>query len=166
MLAAASSQMSGKMALNTNATTSGKSIGILAIVSLAMFTGCTICQECGDLDYPTYGGAWERTRRDSGRVASIFDPAGARSATLADRDNDSEDLSFRSPGDAPTDPKDDDPAADKSNDEKGDKGDESGNDDKQPSPSDRDRKDNEDSLRDLDLEDISVGRDGFEPPDL
>lgn len=48
--------------------------------------GCRLCGDCHQLDYPTYGGAWERTSRDSGRVGSIFDPAGARSPQLADRD--------------------------------------------------------------------------------
>lgn len=47
--------------------------------------GCQICADC-DLDsYPTYGGAWQRTTRDSGRVGSIFDPGGARMAELEQR---------------------------------------------------------------------------------
>ncbi len=46
---------------------------LLALVALG---GCRLCQDCGDIDYPTYGGAWERTIRDRGRVGSVFDPAG------------------------------------------------------------------------------------------
>jgi len=48
--------------------------------------GCRICLDNHDLDYPTYGGAWQRTTRDSGRVGSLFEPAGAKVATLVDRD--------------------------------------------------------------------------------
>ena len=48
--------------------------------------GCRICADCDDMDYPAYGGAWQRTRRDGGRVGSLFDPAGARTAELVDRD--------------------------------------------------------------------------------
>ena len=47
--------------------------------------GCRICLDTHDLDYPTYGGAWQRTTRDSGRVGSLFDPAGGKVATLVDR---------------------------------------------------------------------------------
>ena len=38
------------------------------------------------MDYPAYGGSWQRTVRDSGRVGSIFDSAGGKVAELADRD--------------------------------------------------------------------------------
>lgn len=38
------------------------------------------------MDYPAYGGSWQRTVRDSGRVGSIFDSAGGKVAKLADRD--------------------------------------------------------------------------------
>jgi hypothetical protein len=55
-------------------------------IGLAPLGGCRICADCEDLAYPAYGGAWERTRRDSGRVGSIFDPAGAQSASLVDKD--------------------------------------------------------------------------------
>jgi len=52
---------------------------------LIPMTGCRICLDTHDLDYPTYGGAWQRTTRDSGRVGSLFDPAGGKVATLVDR---------------------------------------------------------------------------------
>jgi hypothetical protein len=48
--------------------------------------GCRLTANCDDLDYPAYGGAWERTRRDGGRVGSVFDPAGGRASALTSRD--------------------------------------------------------------------------------
>ena len=58
----------------------------VVMIGLAPLGGCRICADCEDLAYPAYGGAWQRTQRDSGRVGSIFDPAGGKSPTLADRD--------------------------------------------------------------------------------
>jgi hypothetical protein len=61
-----------------------RDIGLVAtLVALTGFLGCTLPSDQGDLDYPTYGGAWQRTRPDGGRVGSIFDPAGGKVATLA-----------------------------------------------------------------------------------
>ncbi len=58
-----------------------------AIVATALPSmGCRICADCEDLAYPAYGGAWQRTRREEGRVGSIFDPAGARISELVNRD--------------------------------------------------------------------------------
>lgn len=68
----------------------------ILLVALAQIAGCTIPLDCGDLDYPTYGGAWQRTRRDSGRVGSIFDPAGARVASLSPREDPERDEAGRS----------------------------------------------------------------------
>ena len=48
--------------------------------------GCRLCSDCEDMDYPAYGGSWQRTVRDTGRVGSIFDSAGGKVAELADRD--------------------------------------------------------------------------------
>lgn len=51
-------------------------IGLASILLLA--TGCTICADC-DLDsYNAYGGRWQRTDRDAGRVGSLFHPAGVQ----------------------------------------------------------------------------------------
>ena len=134
-------------------------LGASVTVAFAcVLTGCTLCQDCGDLDYPTYGGAWERTRRDSGRVGSIFDPAGARTAKLTDRDDaPSEDgrppakVTPEASGDEEaTGP--DDPKAE-------------GNGNGQPSPSDR-QGDAEDELRGLNLEDINVDSNELLPPDV
>ncbi len=60
-------------------------VGLL-LVLLIPTGGCRICAECDDLDYPAYGGAWQRTRRDGGRVGSVFDPAGAKTAELVPRE--------------------------------------------------------------------------------
>lgn len=130
----------------------------LAVMFAATFTGCTLCQDCGDLDYPTYGGAWQRTRRDSGRVGSIFDPAGARTATLSDRDSDSNDPSIINPNDQTGSGVDDEAASSDDLKELDAEG------DKQPSPSDRSP--SGDKLRELDLEDINVEANDLLPPDI
>ena len=62
------------------------STGCLVVAVLVLSGGCRICQDCEDLSYPAYGGAWERTIRDSGRVGSMFDPGGARASNLVSRD--------------------------------------------------------------------------------
>lgn len=64
---------------------------LLVLCGSGLISGCTLPSDHGDLDYPTYGGRWQRTRRDGGRVGSVFDPAGARTATLTDRDTPGED---------------------------------------------------------------------------
>jgi hypothetical protein len=128
-----------------------------AVVGGGVIAGCTIPSDCGDLDYPTYGGAWQRTRRDSGRVGSVFDPAGARTATLSPRElpetdgqtRSSRDSILSSPPDTIQSPADathaeDDPL-------------------RQPSPSDRP---DSDKLRELQLEDINIQRGTPAPPDL
>ena len=58
---------------------------ILLLSALTLTTGCRICADCEDLAYPAYGGAWERTIRQSGRVGSVYDPAGAKSFDLVSR---------------------------------------------------------------------------------
>lgn len=62
-------------------------IVVLAIALGSPNVGCRLCCDSEDIAYPAYGGAWQRTRRDSGRVGSIFDPAGARTPILVDRDD-------------------------------------------------------------------------------
>ncbi len=65
----------------------GRSVAVIMLIaSLMPLGGCRICATCDELDYAAYGGAWERTRRDAGRVGSILDPAGGRVAELVDRD--------------------------------------------------------------------------------
>jgi hypothetical protein len=131
----------------------------LPILLACSLTGCTICQDCGDLDYPTYGGAWERTRRDSGRVGSVFDPAGVRVAALSPRDAVAEDSSRLGRGEKAT-PNDDEatPADDPLND--------SGT-EASPSDKDKDMGDKDaDSIRDLDLEDINMETSDLLPPEV
>jgi len=48
--------------------------------------GCRICADCEPMAFPAYGGSWQRTDRSSGRVGSVFDPGGAKTSQLADRD--------------------------------------------------------------------------------
>lgn len=60
-------------------------VGLVLVVLTFTTSGCRICADCEDLDYPAYGGAWQRTLRQSGRVGSVFDPGGAKAATLVDR---------------------------------------------------------------------------------
>jgi len=130
----------------------------VAIVVGVTVAGCTIPSDCGDLDYPTYGGAWQRTRRDSGRVGSIFDPAGARTATLSPKELPEGSEHSRSPGESilsapPTAPGLGTPEGP------------TGGDDPllEPSPSDRL---SPDRLRSLDLDDIDMQRGQSAPPDL
>lgn len=52
---------------------------------LILVGGCRLCADCDDEAYPSYGGAWQRTHRDSGRVGSIFDPGGTRASDLSQR---------------------------------------------------------------------------------
>ncbi len=119
---------------------------LLALVALG---GCRLCQDCGDMDYPTYGGAWERTLRDRGRVGSVFDPAGAQSPKLSKREVVEE---GRKRADSETD------------DVEGTLGD--GEKPNPDSPSDDQRQNDLDKLRDLRLEDINTRQQEFVPPDL
>lgn len=124
------------------------------LVALACaLTGCTICQDCGDQDYPTYGSSWERTRRDSGRVGSIFDPAGARVATVAARESNAKDETARAGSNAKPNNTGSDPSSDPNNDDDG-------------SPSDRTRDKDPGSLRDLELEDVNTETRDLLPPDV
>ncbi len=52
--------------------------------------GCRICADCEDLSYPAYGGAWQRTQREQGRVGSLFEPGGAKASALVARDTPSD----------------------------------------------------------------------------
>ena len=73
------------MSLRTHMTAS--QIGLTSLFSLCLLlTGCRLCSDCEDMDYPAFGGSWQRTIRDSGRVGSIFDSAGGKVAKLTDRD--------------------------------------------------------------------------------
>ncbi|QDV82542.1 hypothetical protein TBK1r_14730 [Stieleria magnilauensis] len=60
----------------------------LALLGFAVTssTGCRLCCDREDQAYSAYGGSWERTQRDSGRVGSLFDPGGARVGDVSPRD--------------------------------------------------------------------------------
>lgn len=63
---------------------------LLVLLSLLPTSGCRICADCEDLAYPAYGGAWQRTLREQGRVGSLLDPGGARASELVSRDEPSD----------------------------------------------------------------------------
>ncbi len=119
---------------------------ILLLSALLLTTGCRICADCEDLAYPAYGGAWQRTIRQSGRVGSIYDPAGAKSFDLVARDQpeDADQLErkrYQAQGSGVSDP------------EQGQDPDESSGD---GDTMDKDREEslNENDLRDKELDDI------------
>lgn len=45
---------------------------LVAVISTPFLSGCSTCCSTDDYNYPTYGGKWERTDRQYGRVGSIF----------------------------------------------------------------------------------------------
>ena len=59
---------------------------LILLLLIIPSSGCRLCANCDDLAYPAYGGSWQRTRRDAGRVGSLFDPAGGRASELVSRD--------------------------------------------------------------------------------
>jgi hypothetical protein len=132
---------------------------LLIACGSSMLSGCTIPSDCGDLDYPTYGGAWQRTRRDSGRVGSIFDPAGARAPSLTARDDPSEDAEGRAMRDsilsAPPSGDAAQPQPQRSDQQR----------EEQPAPSPSDQFDR-DRLRALDLDEINLEPGNPAPPYL
>lgn len=67
--------------------TSARHIVLTSVFSLCLLpmTGCRLCSDCEDMDYPAFGGSWQRTVRESGRVGSVFDSAGGKVDKLTDR---------------------------------------------------------------------------------
>jgi len=51
---------------------------ILAWLLLSVCTGCTICQSASDHGFSASGGSWQRVNPFSGRVGSVFEPAGSK----------------------------------------------------------------------------------------
>lgn len=157
-----------------------RDIGLVAtLVALTGFLGCTLPSDQGDLDYPTYGGAWQRTRPDGGRVGSIFDPAGGKVASLAPKSKPRMDDPNRSASDSilsvtpesqkkgsgkpeeverPDREKSDSDARDP--DENSPKPDDN---ETLPSPSDRMQRDR---LRSMELDQISAETEGDDSPEL
>jgi len=48
----------------------------VAMLVLAGVSGCAMCDNVEDSTYPAFGGKWQRDNPTSGRVGSVFDPAG------------------------------------------------------------------------------------------
>ena len=110
-----------------------------------MLGGCRLCADC-DLDaYPSYGGAWQRTVRDSGRVGSVFDPGGSRAADLSERIDAETAEAFNRTKDGKS-PQETDRESDGETDNK---------EDQSPLDDDEKLKQMEDRLRGLELQDIN-----------
>ena len=75
-----------RMPLRTQMPASHILLTSLFALCLLPLAGCRLCSDREDMDYPAFGGSWQRTVRDSGRVGSIFDSAGGKVANLTDRD--------------------------------------------------------------------------------
>lgn len=52
--------------------------GMTLLALWMMASGCTMAPDLDLDDYGAYGGRWQRTLRNSGRVGSVFSPAGAQ----------------------------------------------------------------------------------------
>ncbi len=134
---------------------------VMGLVLLVPNVGCRLCCNSEDLAYPAYGGAWQRTRRDDGRVGSLYDPAGARTAELTNRDEPkSVDEIYRNrptnqPNDEDAAELDDDTTQDAKNPKAKSEGD-----------IDTDLKRRSDELKNLELEDIDVVPGEALPPDF
>lgn len=74
----------------------GKFPYFAAAILLALLScgGCSMCQPCELETYSAYGGRWQRTDRDRGRVGSVFAPAGAQVAYATPADSDVADESL------------------------------------------------------------------------
>ncbi|MEZ6087270.1 MAG: hypothetical protein R3C05_04425 [Pirellulaceae bacterium] len=53
-------------------------VGCTILAAIVTTGGCRVCESGDDCAYPAYGGSWQRTNRNHGRVGSIFAPAGAK----------------------------------------------------------------------------------------
>lgn len=51
---------------------------VFAIIPALLASGCATCCAPYDCHYPYCGGRWVRNIPDSGRVGSVFEPAGSR----------------------------------------------------------------------------------------
>lgn len=133
----------------------------LVVIGLALLVpnvGCRLCCDGEDLAYPAYGGAWQRTRRVDGRVGSLFDPAGARTAELVSRDDPKSvdelyrNRSINQPGDAAVGEPDEEGVQDTKN--------------QSDDALDLDFKRRSEALKNLELEDIDVVPGEALPPDF
>ena len=123
-------------------------LGLVLIMISLTAGGCRICADCEDLDYPAYGGAWQRTLRQSGRVGSVFDPGGAKVATLVDKTApENPDQIERSRQDSIAG--EEDPNTEPDDDGENENGEDENNDPKSESMKERERK-----LREKELDDV------------
>ena len=58
----------------------------MTFLVLSLLPGCRLCCEPDTEAFPAYGGVWERTQRNSGRVGSILDPGGVQNSALLPRE--------------------------------------------------------------------------------
>lgn len=72
--------------MGTQKTISTLLVQTVLLSAIMLLGGCRICADCEDSAYPAYGGSWQRTIRETGRVGSLFDPAGGKAPDLTDRD--------------------------------------------------------------------------------
>lgn len=61
---------------------------LLAAALVVGASGCSMCCAPFDYDYPYTGGAWKRDNPTSGRVGSVFDPAGYKAVPDQDQPRD------------------------------------------------------------------------------
>ncbi|HJN09498.1 MAG: hypothetical protein QGH33_06585 [Pirellulaceae bacterium] len=52
-------------------------MSLLAISLISTNAGCTLCSDCDDYSYGAFGGRWERSDLNYGRVGSAFSPEGS-----------------------------------------------------------------------------------------
>jgi hypothetical protein len=55
---------------------------VLPILSLTVFSGCTLNKALNDRDYSAYGGIWQRADMTEGRVGSVLSDPNLRGVTL------------------------------------------------------------------------------------
>lgn len=117
--------------------------GLLGVLMFFPMMGCRLCGDADQHAYPAYGGAWQRTLRETGRVGSIFDPAGAKAPELVDRDR----------------PPEIDTIQRRDRRDEAEPSDESAEEPREPGEDETEVQPREDSLEDLQLQDIR-----YEPP--
>lgn len=83
---------------------------MLSLATCLTATGCRLCCDSEDAAYAAYGGAWQRTQRNTGRVGSLSEPAGVRVDNLSPRDESGSALRspLRAKGDESEDTNDED----------------------------------------------------------
>jgi len=129
----------------------------MLLASACLLGGCRLGADC-DLDaYPAYGGTWQRTVRDAGRVGSVFDPGGSRAADLAARadsdENDARNRAQYSEDNADGDDENRDPDSDPDSDNDANRSER--DEENRRDLDDSDQQEMEERFRNLDLQDIN-----------